>query len=217
MRSGIEGLVASTVVGVAIVAMVGVWSIREAVQWHALVPEFAAVNETHLYWTAEKQQQYLVDRNHTWTASMGPFLYVMLDYDRVLVYPEDGSTHHSHMAQGLPVLAAGGLRRLSGGILVWDNVSGHYRPDPASLIHIGHWLSPTDRAHTHLRIWSKQRCTVDRCNIYFYESTPDRLEQLISPLWPTMLQFLAIRSATYSANFTVTQDTFTILYHLIPV
>jgi len=100
----------------------------------------------------------------SWGGGFVPLNYVLTQDNVLRIYPTgrifehyDGpqsisaqqeKLYHSCLVHGAPVMAAGQLIFGKNDTIYWDNFSGHYRPDPTSLLSLLQWIQT--RTHPHL-------------------------------------------------------------------
>lgn len=95
------------------------------------------------YWSKEQQEANTVRKGclAKLLESEGQYIYVILQDGRMILGTfEWGRVHHSSLAAGEPVLAAGNIRISRGKIVLVDNMSGHYHPTAEHLQYAKDWL-----------------------------------------------------------------------------
>lgn len=83
------------------------------------------------YWTPEQQSdgELKPDCIKALLSRDANYMYVILPDDRMIIGKfEFGRVHHSTLAAGSPVLAAGNIRIRNGRVFMLDANSGHYHP-----------------------------------------------------------------------------------------
>jgi hypothetical protein len=179
--------------------------------WRDYMDAYDAGSERPYYWSAVTQAANQVQlrqpsgelkwRNESWPPLQGherlSFLYTLMPATTLPLILHSTSTstttvHHSYLAAGSPVLAAGIFSfDVVEGKWVWDNVSGHYRPSLASLLTVKRWLEKhgVDTTQHLFRTWrSMQNCTPQGCWTHYDQFTAAELEYVLRlPLWVSNL------------------------------
>lgn len=184
------------------------------------------------YWSEQQQRDQNLD---TFDNNGDPYIYVLLpntpndidepDY-RLILHKSKDSTSHSCLSAGQPVAAAGTVRMV-GNKMVWDNVSGHYKPGPTSLNTLANFLRKFLKARqenyddcNEFRTWIREDCSAEfreMCTQYFYQLTSEQqLNQAKSlGMLQDWTQTMAMQLNTYTPEITI-QDSRIIILHKIP-
>jgi hypothetical protein len=97
-----------------------------------LVDYELTVNDGNIVYAGGSKKGELFDtsRSQTYASGAGSAIFVMTPEGKIYAseYHEAGAFHHSSLAQGKPVAAAGELTVKNGNLIEVSNRSGHYEP-----------------------------------------------------------------------------------------